>query len=457
MQLKRDDQKQGWETSEYPLTCETCLGDNAYVRMTKEDHCNPCKICEKPFTVFRWKAGSKGRFKSVVICQTCAKMKNVCQCCIFDLQYGLPVQLRDRVLEEHGSAGSVVAVPQSDANREWYAAQHALAVAQGTANAGNEEANKVLMRLARKGPQYERNLPKVCSFFSKGECNRGDRCPFRHEMPREGSNGNMDEDIRNRFYGKNDNVAAGMADRASERAKARIAPPSDPNVMTLWLGNLESAGGANEDLLRSKFAVFGDLVSVRTSRDGSCAFVEFSSRAAAELACASSQELDINGVRIVVNWALPKRKEGGNGNLNTSTAAKSNPNMTPVNFVPSAQPVAPMSSSSTSDTDAQDASANSADADAPNAPNDAHKNTTQPEEQIVAPAPVVPPMPAAPPGFVAFKPSPAVMEAALAGKTNTGSRIMRPGGAIRRPSGIRATPAPYYPSADSNRLGGGNK
>jgi len=161
MQLKSDGSKQSWESSEYPLTCETCLGDSPYVRMTRSPHAVACKICEKPFTVFRWKAGSKGRFKSTVICQTCAKMKNVCQTCIFDLQYGLPVQLRDRVLEQHGSSGAVVAVPQSDANREWYAAQHAIAVGQGTAGVANEEANKALMAMARMAPQYERNLPKV--------------------------------------------------------------------------------------------------------------------------------------------------------------------------------------------------------------------------------------------------------------------------------------------------------
>ena len=97
MQRKSDTNKQNWEDASTPICCETCLGDNAYVRMTKEAFGVECKICEKPFTVFRWKAGSKGRFKSTVICQSCAKIKNVCQTCIFDLQYGLPVQLRDKV------------------------------------------------------------------------------------------------------------------------------------------------------------------------------------------------------------------------------------------------------------------------------------------------------------------------------------------------------------------------
>ena len=28
---------------------------------------------------------------------------------------------------------------------------------------------------------YDRNKPQICTFFEKGECNRGELCPFRHE------------------------------------------------------------------------------------------------------------------------------------------------------------------------------------------------------------------------------------------------------------------------------------
>ena len=175
--IKRDDKKQKWEESEFPLVCETCLGDNPYIRMTKEAFGKQCQICETPFTVFSWQAGTKGRLKKVEICKNCAKTKNVCQVCIFDLQYGLPVQVRDSILRENGggtsSAGAIV--PQSDANRAWFAQTQARAIEQGTAGAmsGSMEATLKLQEAAKMAPQYDRNLAKLCTFFARGECNRG--------------------------------------------------------------------------------------------------------------------------------------------------------------------------------------------------------------------------------------------------------------------------------------------
>ena len=43
-----------------------------------------------------------------------------------------------------------------------------------------------LEKLYRKDPYYKRNEARICSFFVKGTCNRGDECPFRHEMPVQG-------------------------------------------------------------------------------------------------------------------------------------------------------------------------------------------------------------------------------------------------------------------------------
>jgi pre-mRNA-splicing factor RBM22/SLT11 len=44
-------------------------------------------------------------------------------------------------------------------------------------------AHAELMALGRNKPHYERNAPKLCTFFARGECTRGIECPYRHELP----------------------------------------------------------------------------------------------------------------------------------------------------------------------------------------------------------------------------------------------------------------------------------
>lgn len=50
----------------------------------------------------------------------------------------------------------------------------------GKADSAGKE---LLKKLARQDPSYKRNRPHICSFYAKGSCNRGDACPYRHELP----------------------------------------------------------------------------------------------------------------------------------------------------------------------------------------------------------------------------------------------------------------------------------
>ena len=43
----------------------------------------------------------------------------------------------------------------------------------------------LLMKLARTTPYYKRNRPHICSFWVKGECTRGEECPYRWVRGRE--------------------------------------------------------------------------------------------------------------------------------------------------------------------------------------------------------------------------------------------------------------------------------
>lgn len=90
---------QSWESSEFPSVCETCLGESPYMRMVKQTYAGTCKMCERPYTLFRWNPRQGARQKRTEICQTCARIKNICQCCLLDLQYGTNERENGRGIE----------------------------------------------------------------------------------------------------------------------------------------------------------------------------------------------------------------------------------------------------------------------------------------------------------------------------------------------------------------------
>lgn len=201
------------------MICETCLGDNPYMRMTKLPFGQKlCRVSQLPYQAFRWKAGVHGRFKETIICYVVAKEKNICQACLNDMQYGLPVGVRDamlqkqqqsderaavhsnvltqyhynQLLESDGNGSSNEISPMAQAvveytngiaeNRQLLAD---FAVKKNAANTAAFHLNPTVpgSTVATKAPQQTafRNLPKLCSFWLNGTCRRvGLRtCPFR--------------------------------------------------------------------------------------------------------------------------------------------------------------------------------------------------------------------------------------------------------------------------------------
>lgn len=428
--IKRDDNKAKWEDSEFPLVCETCLGDNPYIRMTKEPFGKKCQVCETPFTVFAWQAGSKGRMKRVEICKSCAQAKNVCQVCIYDLQYGLNVKVRDKILKEYGSGGAAAsAVPQSMANRAWYTAQQERALAQGQNMVGevNALAAAKLQEMANMEPRYERNMAKLCTFFARGECNRGSTCPFRHEMPRDRNDPFAKQNTKDRFYGTNDPVAnkiLGRQRRREEAAKKEDADGYDKARATLYLRFQGDAPypTLTEADLRDQLYSFGEIVSVRIQADKGQAFVEYTQPDAAELAIATMNRKTLLDRPIQVKWArAPKRgdvegpKRGEEDTVGLTTTATT--------FKPLVKPLAPPGSFSKS--------------------------------HVI------------PKGLTAVKPPAHVAAIAAARRKTAGegassavSGVPRPGGGPIRRIGANAakraaapSSKPYYPSSDPSRLG----
>eukprot|EP00745_Piridium_sociabile_P023032 TRINITY_DN35876_c0_g3_i1.p1 TRINITY_DN35876_c0_g3~~TRINITY_DN35876_c0_g3_i1.p1 ORF type:complete len:347 (+),score=73.68 TRINITY_DN35876_c0_g3_i1:186-1226(+) len=292
--------RQNWEDSEFPILCQTCLGDNPYIRMTKEKYGKECKTCSRPFTVFRWCPGARMRFKKTEVCQTCSKLRNVCQTCLLDLEYGLPVQVRDTALKLQDS------MPKSDVNKEYYTQnmEREIANSDGISPAGMltgkaSAPSDMLLKLARTTPYYKRNRPHICSFWVKGECKRGEECPYRHEKPTDPDDPLADQNIKDRFYGINDPVAEKLLNRYNSMPKLEV--PEDNTVTTLYVGNLGDKIGEKE--LRDHFYQFGEIRSVNIVSKQQCAFVQFTVRASAETAAEKSfNKLIINGRRLNIKW-----------------------------------------------------------------------------------------------------------------------------------------------------------
>ncbi|KAG4212217.1 hypothetical protein ERO13_A02G151000v2 [Gossypium hirsutum] len=298
--LLRDHEADGWERSDFPIICESCLGDNPYVRMTKADYDKECKICTRPFTVFRWRPGRDARYKKTEVCQTCSKLKNVCQVCLLDLEYGLPVQVRDTAL----SINSNDAIPKSDVNREYFAEEHDRRARAGLdyeSSYGKVRPNDTILKLQRTTPYYKRNRAHICSFYVRGECTRGAECPYRHEMPEAGEL--SQQNIKDRYYGVNDPVALKLLNKAGEMPS--LEAPEDESIKTLYVGGLDKR--ITEQDLRDNFYAHGEIESIKMVLDKACAFVTYTTREGAEKAAEElSSKLVIKGLRLKLMWGKPQ-------------------------------------------------------------------------------------------------------------------------------------------------------
>ena len=247
------------------------------------------------------------RFKKTEVCQTCSKLKNVCQTCLLDLEYGLPTQVRDAALKIADE------IPQSEVNKEYYLQnvekQLTLNGGEMPTGAGGGKttpASDVLAKLARTTPYYKRNLPHICSFWVKGECKRGEECPYRHEKPSEPDDPLSEQNIRDRYYGTNDPVAEKLLKRAASLPV--LETPSDKTITTLYVGNV--GDHLTEVDIRDQFYHYGEIRNVTLVPKQQCAFVQFTKRSACELAAEKTfNKLVLGGKKLSIRWAYSQAKQ----------------------------------------------------------------------------------------------------------------------------------------------------
>jgi pre-mRNA-splicing factor RBM22/SLT11 len=315
-QIKQDLNRSGWETTDMPSVCERCLPDNPYVQMLKEDYGAECKLCTRPFTIFRWKADRTARQKKTGICLTCARLKNCCQCCMLDLSFGLPITIRDAALK------MVAPGPQSEVNREYFAQNNEREIEEGRGLEGydktDEKARDLLRRLASSEPYYKKQrrleaeeAEGAQKLLEGGESSVGGHTPgpIRTSDTKKSAYGSP--------YGSRGSTPAGRGGRTGGPRKAcpsaaalpprpeDITPPADPNIVSLFIAGIED--DLPEHALREHFAKFGALRSVVCSHRAHCGYVNYMDRASAEAAAAACQgRAIVKGVPLRVQWGQPK-------------------------------------------------------------------------------------------------------------------------------------------------------
>ena len=317
LKIKNDIGNLGWDSSSFPIICEKCLGNSPFLRMIKNNFQNECKICKRPFTVFTWKPDTNSRFKKTEICPTCAKLKNVCQTCLFDLQFGLPVELRDKYLKKK------IEIPKEQANLDYFISKatenfenlnlpyykpDAYKISPEMSSIKNIIENKDNNGIDKKNKIIKRNQRYICSFFLRGECNRGDLCPYRHEFVEESDidedeidkiNGeekieekeknsskekdekkskkkNVLENIKARYMGIEDPVARKIIKNYSDKTPPE--PPKDQSIKTIVINEVLDESIKEKDIINI-FAKYGEIKQVKLMiTKGNCIYVTFGSR-----------------------------------------------------------------------------------------------------------------------------------------------------------------------------------
>jgi pre-mRNA-splicing factor RBM22/SLT11 len=304
-QIKQDLNRSGWESTDFPSVCENCLPANPYVKMLKEDYGAECKLCTRPFTVFQWAGEGRahGRKKRTNICLTCARLKNACQCCIMDLQYGLPIVIRDKALE------LVAPGPQSEINREYFAQNNERAIEEGRAGVeeyekSDEKARELLRRLAQSKPYFRKGR----EVDQEGNAVVGGSGTSTGGNPAVGAGLGGVGPIRTR-----DSRAAAAAGAKAGPRRGPVPPPgpkdwlppADRNIMSLFVTGIED--DLPEYKIRDFFKVFGKIKSLVVSHMTHAAFVNYETREGAEKAAAECRgRAVIAGCPLRIRWSVPK-------------------------------------------------------------------------------------------------------------------------------------------------------
>jgi hypothetical protein len=216
-------------------------------------------------------------------------------------------------------------MPTDGANRDYWANKMNANIDKLDLPYNKPEVKEALSTIARRhngdmsrglggSKATKRNSAHVCSFFVRGECNRGVTCPYRHtniteqdlESLKKG-NGSIDDKIRERFNGINDPIAKKIMDKIEEKTSVPDSP-EDKSITTLFMGGISE--DMTNDMVSDQMTKFGKIERMKLLARQNCGFVCFFSREGAEKAMATLHDkLFIANKKIKLLWAKNQLQE----------------------------------------------------------------------------------------------------------------------------------------------------
>jgi pre-mRNA-splicing factor RBM22/SLT11 len=209
-----------------------------------------CHICGRAFISFRWKSTVGSRYRRTVISPEVALSRNLCQVCMLDLLAVIPGDIR-----------GMACLVSSDEQRSKYDESHL----------GDTDYSSLCFSISNK------QQPRLCSFYLRGQCSKGRCCPYRHGVSK-GFAAKF-----NFYHGgyiwKRKHRGAGVR---SYLSKVTLLLSEQAGGRKLSLGNI-SRDISGSDIWR-RLCAYGNIELIRIFYDRSCADVTYSFRHSARVA-----------------------------------------------------------------------------------------------------------------------------------------------------------------------------
>jgi pre-mRNA-splicing factor RBM22/SLT11 len=190
-----------------------------------------------------------------------------------------------------------VEIPKDDINRDFWAHEMNIHKEELQLNYGNKINDATLKELSEKYSKSDKTLPNICVFYTRGECNRGSKCPYRHIKVDVNVN---DEEVKKSNTGSNDPIAQKILSGVMDTELPK--PPENKDIKTLFVGGVVDT--ISQDDLRNAVSSYGEVKKITTRYKQSCAFVTFSTRVGAELAMqALYDRLYVNDIKLKLIWS----------------------------------------------------------------------------------------------------------------------------------------------------------